>query len=78
MTPATEVWATPLYDRDPMYVFSKRSGGGGVGSSGGVGVGSGNLPPPAVSPADSHVTLIGDACHPMSMFKGQGKSRMGS
>ena len=43
LTPAAEVWATGLYDRDPMAMWPKDRG--------------------------SRVTVMGDACHPMSMFK---------
>ena len=42
-TPAAEVWATGLYDRDAMAMWAKDRG--------------------------SRVTVMGDACHPMSMFK---------
>lgn len=47
-----EVWATPLYDRDPMDVTAVHR------------------------TASTHrVTVLGDACHPMSMFKGQGANQ---
>ena len=42
-----------------MHVFSKKGSGKSAGSC-------------PVAPAESHVTFLGDACHPMSMFKGQG------
>ena len=48
-----------------MHVFSKRSGGAGSGGGGGTNS--------AVPPAESRITLLGDAAHPMSMFKGQGE-----
>ena len=48
-TPAEEIWATGLYDRDPMQMRSKEKG--------------------------TRVTVIGDAAHPMSMFKGQGANQ---
>eukprot|EP00041_Stephanoeca_diplocostata_P007921 m.113698 g.113698 ORF g.113698 m.113698 type:complete len:509 (+) comp17095_c0_seq3:416-1942(+) len=46
-TPPEDIWANPLYDRDPMPSSRK-----------------GSVP--------SRVTVVGDAAHPMSMFKGQG------
>jgi 2-polyprenyl-6-methoxyphenol hydroxylase-like FAD-dependent oxidoreductase len=47
-----EIWATPLYDRDPMQAscMSKEA-------------------------IDHPVVVLGDACHPMSMFKGQGANQ---
>lgn len=46
-----DVWGTPLYDRDPMWLLDTGA--------------SGSIP-------GSRVTVVGDASHPMSMFKGQG------
>eukprot|EP01041_Mallomonas_annulata_P007670 gene7670-15702_t len=44
-----EIWATPLYDREPMEQWRRGEG--------------------------SRVSVLGDACHPMSMFKGQGANQ---
>jgi 2-polyprenyl-6-methoxyphenol hydroxylase-like FAD-dependent oxidoreductase len=56
-TPLSDIWSTGLYDRNPMHVYSKQRQG--KGSS-------------AIPRTNSLVTFIGDACHPMSMFKGKG------
>lgn len=44
-----DIWATGLFDRDPMPLKGRDQG--------------------------SRVTCLGDACHPMSMFKGQGANQ---
>jgi len=48
-TVMSELWATPLYDRNPMEQTKSSLG--------------------------SRVVVLGDACHPMSMFKGQGANQ---
>jgi len=48
-TAASEVWAAPLCDRDPLPLRPKQHG--------------------------TRVVVIGDASHPMSMFKGQGANQ---
>jgi salicylate hydroxylase len=70
-TPHALVWGTPLYDRAPMAQHNNSSGSQteptyssrpayGRAAAGGK------------APLGSRVTLLGDAAHPMSMFKGQG------
>lgn len=53
-TVLSEIWATPLYDRNPMQQSKIPLYDGVIGS---------------------RVVVLGDACHPMSMFKGQGANQ---
>lgn len=59
-TPLQEVWGTALFDRDPMVVYSKKNPGKGK---------------PLFPRWETKVSVIGDAAHPMSMFKGQGANQ---
>jgi salicylate hydroxylase len=56
-----DIWATPLYDRKPMTLRPTKAA-------------SSRHQMAATIPA-SHITVVGDACHPMSMFKGQGANQ---
>ena len=56
-TAEEEVWGTALYDRDTMRVYSKQH--------------PGKLKGLEVPRYESCVTVLGDSCHPQSMFKGQ-------
>ena len=82
-TPLHDIWTTPLYDRDPMIMRSKssiqelesksqskRKRENNTQENNVVDVSS-VLKQLSVK-ANSCVTVLGDACHPMSMFKGQG------
>lgn len=79
------VWGTKLYDRDPMVLRPKHKQqmnkrkrasddepiksddhGGGLGS---ISVDQNGI---NTYTSSSRITVLGDACHPMSMFKGQG------
>ena len=67
-TAPADIWSTPLYDREPMQPRPPRQSqsqgqrkGKGKGKGQGQGQGQGG----------GRVTVLGDACHPMSMFKGR-------
>jgi 2-polyprenyl-6-methoxyphenol hydroxylase-like FAD-dependent oxidoreductase len=88
MSDMQEVWATPLYDRPPMQLPRARRRNWKVSRPQGEGEGEGERERGAsaeISGKDGEenegsllgrVTVLGDACHPMSMFKGQGANQV--
>jgi salicylate hydroxylase len=76
----SEIWGTGLYDRDAMSMKAKKASGPSskkrkiaaleaeLTTETEPAINSGK----PLGAADTCVTVLGDACHPMSMFKGQG------
>jgi 2-polyprenyl-6-methoxyphenol hydroxylase-like FAD-dependent oxidoreductase len=88
MSDMQEVWATPLYDRPPMQLHRARRRNWKVSRPQGEGEGEGERGGGASAERSGkdgeenegsllgRVTVLGDACHPMSMFKGQGANQV--
>lgn len=71
-TDAGEIWGTALYDRNPMEQFPKNTRKRKVITSNPSGNGDDVVEVELAPWAGNRVTLVGDGCHPMTMFKGQG------
>ena len=71
-TSAADVWATPLYDRDPMQQRPKSKTSATSAKRQKLHPDDASVRIPTNYSCPQKVTVLGDAAHPMSMFKGQG------
>ena len=71
-TSADDVWATPLYDRDPMQQRPKSKASVASAKRQKLNPDEASVKVPTSHGCPQKVTVLGDAAHPMSMFKGQG------